>query len=225
MFSPRQLFRQVVIISAVQLLIMAGVAMQETGNSLVRFLSKAEREQKEIEDDLSRAVSYREWKEVAGKLDFTRGNDKWRLQDESSLYDCNVLRKRIDDTMEMAKQGDVFRLMFRLRGGLARDQYGNILFTLSFIYQLSIWTFNLPRISDNYSDSIILQRCNYFTRYLISIILRFQGMQHEGLFSRAISGTKVIVEQYHESVAYALDFICDSQVSFWNAWCGLWLRI
>ena len=138
MFSPRQLFRQVVIISAVQLLIMAGVAMQETGNSLVRFLSKAEREQKEIEDDLSRAVSYREWKEVAGKLDFTRGNDKWRLQDESSLYDCNVLRKRIDDTMEMAKQGDVFRLMFRLRGGLARDQYGNILFTLSFIYQLSI---------------------------------------------------------------------------------------
>ena len=124
MFSPRQLFRQVVIISAVQLLIMAGVAMQETGNSLVRYLSKAEREQKEIEDDLNRAVSYTEWKEVAGKLDFTRGNDKWRLQDESSLYDCNVLRKRIDDTMDMAKQGDVFRLMFRLRGGLARDQYG-----------------------------------------------------------------------------------------------------
>lgn len=37
-------------------------------------------------------------------------------------------------------------------------------------------------------------------------------MQHEGLFSRAISGTKMIVEKYHESVAYALDFICDSQV-------------
>ena len=49
MFSPRQLFRQVVIISAVQLLIMAGVAMQETGNSLVRFLSKAEREQNQGE--------------------------------------------------------------------------------------------------------------------------------------------------------------------------------
>ena len=125
MFSPRQLFRQVVIISAVQMLIMAGVAMQETGNSLIRYLSKAERDQKKIEDDLSRAVNYREWRVVAEKLDFSRGNDKWRLQDESSLYDCNVLRKRIDDTMEMAKQGDVFRLMFRLRGGLARDQYGN----------------------------------------------------------------------------------------------------
>ena len=53
-----------------------------------------------------------------------RGYDKWRLQDESSLFDCNVLKKRINDTVEMVRQGDVFRLMFRLRGGLARDQYG-----------------------------------------------------------------------------------------------------
>lgn len=55
-----------------------------------------------------------------------RGYDKWRLQDESSLFDCSVLKKRIDDTAEMVRQGDVFRLMFRLRGGLARDQYGNL---------------------------------------------------------------------------------------------------
>ena len=48
MFSPRQLFRQVVIISAVQLLIMAGVAIEEAGNSLVMFLSKAEREQQKV---------------------------------------------------------------------------------------------------------------------------------------------------------------------------------
>ena len=41
------------------------------------------------------------------------------------MFDCSVLKKRIDDTAEMVRQGDVFRLMFRLRGGLARDQYGN----------------------------------------------------------------------------------------------------
>lgn len=162
MFSPRQLFRQLVIISAVQLVIMAGVAIEEAGNSIVIFLSEAEREQQKVVKELSTATSYKEWIKVAERLDFLRGNDKWRLQDESSLFDCSVLRKRINDTMEMAKQGDVFRLMFRLRGGLARDQY---------------------------------------------------GMQHEGLFSRAISGTKDIVEKYHESVAYALNFICDSQVS------------
>ena len=128
MFSPRQLFRQVMIISAVQMLIMTGVAIQEAGNSLVVFLSKAEREQKKVMNELSVAASYTEWKKVAERLDYLRGNDQWRLQDESSLFDSTVLRKRIDDTMEMAKQGDVFRLMFRLRGGLARDQYGKLRF-------------------------------------------------------------------------------------------------
>ena len=37
------------------------------------------------------------------------------------------------------------------------------------------------------------------------------GMQHEGLFSRATAGTKRIVEKYHDTVSYALEFICDSQ--------------
>ena len=56
--------------------------------------------------------------------------------------------------------------------------------------------------------AVIFRSLNLYT-YLNMI---YEGMQHEGLFSRAISGTKMIVEQYHESVAYALDFICDSQV-------------
>ena len=35
-------------------------------------------------------------------------------------------------------------------------------------------------------------------------------MQHEGLFSLAMAGTKHIVEDYHETVATALNFICDA---------------
>ena len=158
MFSPRQLIRQLVIVTAVQLMIMAGETVANIGTSLVIFLSKAEREQQEVMKELSQAVSYQEWKKVAARLDYMRsdwyhiillisqefdffiavtvssssssflcrGYDKWRLQDESSLFDCNVLKKRINDTVEMVRQGDVFRLMFRLRGGLARDQYGNL---------------------------------------------------------------------------------------------------
>lgn len=157
MFSPRQLIRQLVIVTAVQLMIMAGETLANIGTSLVIFLSKAEREQQEVMKELSQAVSYQQWKKVAARLDYMRsigchiitliheefvcrfattlhsslisflrrGYDKWRLQDESSLFDCNVLKKRINDTVEMVRQGDVFRLMFRLRGGLARDQYGN----------------------------------------------------------------------------------------------------
>lgn len=34
-------------------------------------------------------------------------------------------------------------------------------------------------------------------------------MQHEGLFSKAKAGTKQIVEEYHDTVCEALNFICD----------------
>lgn len=72
MFSPRQLLRQLVIITAVQLLIMAGEAVVNMGNSLVVFLSKAEREQQEVMKELSQATSYQQWKKVAARLDYMR---------------------------------------------------------------------------------------------------------------------------------------------------------
>jgi 3-hydroxyisobutyrate dehydrogenase-like beta-hydroxyacid dehydrogenase len=59
---------------------MAGRALLEAGNSVVVFLSTAEREQKAVEKELSKAKSYREWKNVAERLDYLRGYDKWRLQ-------------------------------------------------------------------------------------------------------------------------------------------------
>lgn len=72
MFSPQQLLRQLLIVTAVQLLIMAGKAIGEIGNSLVVLLSKAEREQEEVIMEMGRATSYQEWKEVAVRLDFMR---------------------------------------------------------------------------------------------------------------------------------------------------------
>jgi TAG lipase / steryl ester hydrolase / phospholipase A2 / LPA acyltransferase len=38
------------------------------------------------------------------------------------------------------------------------------------------------------------------------------GLLHEGLFSRAMAGTKILVETYHNVVCAALDFVCDSPV-------------
>lgn len=72
MFSPRQLIRQVVIVAAVQLIIMAGETLGNIGNSLVVFLSKAEGEQQEVIKELSQAISYKEWKKVAARLDYMR---------------------------------------------------------------------------------------------------------------------------------------------------------
>lgn len=38
------------------------------------------------------------------------------------------------------------------------------------------------------------------------------GLLHEGLFSKAKAGTKVLVETYHHVVCAALDFVCDAPV-------------
>ncbi len=80
----------------------------------------------------------------------------------SSLFDYTVLRRRLQETKAMMQKGDLFSLIFRLRGGLARDQF---------------------------------------------------GIQHPALFARALSGTKVVIEHYHETVAQALNMICDSETS------------
>ena len=38
------------------------------------------------------------------------------------------------------------------------------------------------------------------------------GLLHEGLFSKALAGTKVLIETYHNVVCAALDFCCDAPV-------------
>ena len=39
------------------------------------------------------------------------------------------------------------------------------------------------------------------------------GLLHEGLFSRAMAGTKLLIETYHNVVCAALDFVCDAPVA------------
>ena len=38
------------------------------------------------------------------------------------------------------------------------------------------------------------------------------GLLHEGLFSKALAGSKMLVETYHNVVCGALDFVCDAPV-------------
>lgn len=109
---------------------------------------------------MNMAKTYAEWKIYAEEIDSLDGCDIWRKDDNSTYYDLKTLKKRMSDISSMIKSEDVFNLMFRLRGGLSRDQY---------------------------------------------------GMQQEGLFTHASAGTKLIVSDYHECIANALNFICDHE--------------
>lgn len=36
------------------------------------------------------------------------------------------------------------------------------------------------------------------------------GIQHEGLFTRALAGTKYLIEEYHQTICEALNYICET---------------
>lgn len=162
MFAPKQILRQLFLILAVRIVLFGQNISGKLGYSIYCLVSKKGKQEKQLFDKLSNVKSYDEWKEVALQLDVLKGFDEWRKTEISALYDSKVVKRRIKDTLEMLNRGDVFDLMFRIRGGLARDQF---------------------------------------------------GIQHEGLFTRALLGTKVLVESYHETVVKALNFICDSPIA------------
>lgn len=161
-FGPRQIFYHLLVIVGLQI-VTSGV---EVGRSLLlhlwRLLTVKGRRENKLLKDLSACLTYADWRAVAAQLDATRGLDGWRISDASAFYDYRVLRKRILDTIQMIQRGDVFNLIFRLRGGLARDQF---------------------------------------------------GITHAALFSKAMAGTKSIIENYHETVSSALNFIVDSPIA------------
>lgn len=161
-FGPRQIFYHFLFVVGLQL-ITSGV---EVGRSLLlylwRLLTVKGRREIKLLKDLTLCTSYADWRAVAAQLDQLRGLDAWRISDASAFYDYRVLRKRILDTIQMIQRGDVFNLIFRLRGGLARDQF---------------------------------------------------GITHAALFSKAMAGTKSIIENYHETVSNALNFIVDSPIA------------
>mmetsp|Transcript_6930 Transcript_6930/g.7175 ORF Transcript_6930/g.7175 Transcript_6930/m.7175 type:complete len:457 (+) Transcript_6930:173-1543(+) len=159
-FTPKQIFYQILIATGIHTGL---VTFQFTGTILQYFidaLSSKGRYKRKIQQKMESSTSYHEWQYYAELLDNMLGLTRWRVTDDSQLYDSRVLKKRIYDIRAMVHRNDIFGLIFRLRGGLARDQY---------------------------------------------------GMQHEGLFNKANAGTKILVEEYHDTVAYALNYICDEE--------------
>lgn len=124
MFAPRQIVRQIAMISVLQVVLMCYSQLSSVWTKISLNLTEKGRKEKAMIQELKNANTYDEWQIAAQNLDKLRGFDVWRQQDQSTLYDHRMLQKRILFTREMLRRGDVFDLMFRMRGGLARDQFG-----------------------------------------------------------------------------------------------------
>jgi TAG lipase/steryl ester hydrolase/phospholipase A2/LPA acyltransferase len=124
MFGPKRVIYHVLLVCFLQA---AGMGIQLTRDGLkysFSFLSASGKKQMELMRQLGTAKNYAEWRKIALELDKLLGADKWRSKEDSSLIDSKIIKNRIADTNDMMKRGEIFEMMFRLRGGLARDQFG-----------------------------------------------------------------------------------------------------
>jgi len=158
-FAPRHFARQLAAIFIVQAVVVTWKTTEIMFSKVTARMKKEWRVIKQVEKQMRLASSYGEWKRCAELADKLQGADVWRQDPDCRFYDREVLQHRIDELNELMAKGDIFYLIFTLRGGLSRPQY---------------------------------------------------GMLHEGLYSKALSGTKVMVEDYLETVCRALVTVCEA---------------
>ena len=123
---PREAVKQVSIVLALQAAILTTSFVVKGWEYVSHSFTQVGRLRRSLINAMSREVSsYTEWLRLARQLDSTsKGVNEWILDDRSELYDSHTLRKRILDIESMIAKNDAFNLIFRLRGGLARDQFG-----------------------------------------------------------------------------------------------------
>ncbi len=123
-FAPKQIFKQLLIAIALQSGIFGVDFLLSCGGRIKSMLSSHASQIRTITDKMENAKTYLEWKRLAHHLDKLNGHDIWRKDDESYFYNASAIKKRIRDIRHMMEERDVFNLMFRLRGGLSREQFG-----------------------------------------------------------------------------------------------------
>lgn len=122
----------------------------------MQFPLQHDRDRAVVIDRLERARTWAHWRAAAADFDELAGNDRWRTQEDSSLYDSAELRVRHDRLRELIAAGNVHELLYVLNEGI----HGNL--------------------------------C---------------GMGRPVLYNRALSGTKVLIDDYVNAVVEALRVI------------------
>ncbi|KAK9358681.1 hypothetical protein V1504DRAFT_460372 [Lipomyces starkeyi] len=94
-------------------------------NSKLWNLILSRRPEAQVLEQMRNADTYDEWLDLAYSLDNLLGNDLWRANPKSSMYDYKLISERLDAIMEAKEMEDVNALTNILRSGLVRN-LGNI---------------------------------------------------------------------------------------------------
>jgi hypothetical protein len=101
-----------------------GVTWQVTQTVKTLFDAKAQR-RKQILEEMENVNSAAEWEALARELDGMPGDSRLTDKAMEKLYDVSLLNEMMEENREFRETGNVYRLMFRMRGDLCRT-VGNI---------------------------------------------------------------------------------------------------
>ena len=79
---------------------------------------------KAIENKLAAAENYVQWALLAQQHDKISGQDKWKLSDDSSLYDSSEIRIRYDNLRRLLDDKNDHRLLYTLNEGIHGNMGG-----------------------------------------------------------------------------------------------------
>ncbi|KAJ3105841.1 hypothetical protein HDU97_007485 [Phlyctochytrium planicorne] len=78
-----------------------------------------------LEEGLGKATTYKEWYKKAKELDILKGNDIWKLDPVSNIYDHKLIQYRLQHLRQTREgKGDILTLIYLLRSGLLRNLGG-----------------------------------------------------------------------------------------------------
>jgi len=161
-FATKTLARQLALAIALETGMVTLSQFFTVVNSLLANFSSRSRLIRHLKRQQDQSTTQDDWMDLAERIDNVQGNDVWRSDPNSPLYERDRISARIDEFVHLMRRRDIFELMFVLRGGIGRNKF---------------------------------------------------GLLHEGLFSKAMAGTKVLVETYHNVVCASLDFVADAPVA------------
>ena len=107
------------------------------------------RKLKKLEKQMAASETYDEWSELAQEHDALSGAKRWREVDQTSQYDYNEIRLRLDKIRSLRSRHDYHGLLFTLNEGIHGNMAG---MGRSTLYRRA--KFGTKRLIEQYIDEV-----------------------------------------------------------------------
>lgn len=91
---------------------------------LVHLVSSRARMLRQLTLDQNVATTQDQYMMLAEQMDVITGNQEWRMDPACPLYERDRIATTIDHYLHLMRRGEVFDLLYLLRGNLGRNQFG-----------------------------------------------------------------------------------------------------